>query len=139
MKINIKRPAIKHLKITADTKRCKKVSFGTKEFADAYIAKLQKESKREKKPINSYLCVKCNCWHLTSWEQVDVMKFVKETNEELEEIIKIYNSEYEKDVEMLGKVETILQNTLIENNNLKLENYKLKHKLTKLKTLIHTK
>ena len=61
---------------------CKKVSFGTKQYADAYITKLQKTSQREKVPVASYLCPRCNCWHLTSWATPDIEKLMREVNNE---------------------------------------------------------
>ena len=51
---------------------CKKVKFINQEFADSYVAKLQKTSKRNRKPIRSYLCPKCNVWHITSAEEKDL-------------------------------------------------------------------
>ena len=51
---------------------CKKVKFINQEFADSYVAKLQKTSKRSRKPIRSYLCTKCNVWHITSAEEKDL-------------------------------------------------------------------
>lgn len=45
---------------------CKKVSFSDEESAEYYIEKLQRTSKRKKKPVRSYLCEKCFNWHLTS-------------------------------------------------------------------------
>lgn len=128
-----KRHNFSKLRISLDGKYCKKVSFGTKKVADEYIAKLQKESTREKVPVNSYLCTKCNCWHLTSWEIVDISKIIKYINEEVAKIAFDYNTDFDK---VLIKFKTIadgLEEVQIENSNLKLENYKLKHELDKLK------
>lgn len=72
---------------------CKKVYFGTMEEADKHIAKLQKESKREKVPVRSYLCPKCNCWHLTSWSAPDIEHFVEQINREID----AFNAQIEKD------------------------------------------
>ena len=69
-------------KLTADGKYCKKVSFSTQEYAESYIEKLHKTSKREKTPVNSYLCTRCNCWHLTSWQSPDIEKLMREVDAE---------------------------------------------------------
>lgn len=45
---------------------CKKVSFIDEKFADEYITKLHKTSKRKLVPVRAYLCEKCLTWHLTS-------------------------------------------------------------------------
>lgn len=46
--------------------RCKKVYFATEHDALFYISKINKTSNRAKKPVRTYLCNKCNSWHLTS-------------------------------------------------------------------------
>jgi hypothetical protein len=50
---------------------CKKVSFCDERYADEYISKLNKTSKRKLKPVRSYLCDKCLTWHITSIEQIN--------------------------------------------------------------------
>lgn len=133
MKQYMKKQNFSKLKVISDGKYCKKVSFGTKKIADDYIDKLQKESTRDKVPVNSYLCTKCNCWHLTSWEQVDINKFVKDFNAKVDEFIDEYNDNFNADVKNLSEVANILEEALIERNNAMFENYKLKHELEKLK------
>ena len=86
-----KKALFRDFELKTDKKYCNKVSFATQEDADYYINKLQKTSTRDKVPINSYLCVKCNCWHLTSWEQVDLNKFTEDTNAELKEVFDEYD------------------------------------------------
>lgn len=49
---------------------CKKVKFIDEEFANQYIQKLQKTSKRKLKPVRTYLCEKCLTWHITSIESI---------------------------------------------------------------------
>jgi hypothetical protein len=44
---------------------CKKVSYSSEEFADSDIKLFNMENRRLK-PTRSYLCLKCNTWHLTS-------------------------------------------------------------------------
>ena len=131
MKFTFKRHNISKLKLTEDGKYCKKVSFATQKFADTYIEKLQKTSTRRKVPINSYLCTKCNCWHLTSWEVVDISKVVRELNDELRKIEDEYNENYDKNLKILKDVELKIQDLIIESNNHKLENYKLRKRLSK--------
>jgi uncharacterized protein YlaI len=48
--------------------KCKKVYFADEKNALMYIEKIKKTSKRERNPINTYLCPKCLNWHLTSIE-----------------------------------------------------------------------
>lgn len=45
---------------------CKKVSYRSKEFADADVERLQRTSKRRKVPLRSYFCPKCGLYHLTA-------------------------------------------------------------------------
>ena len=45
--------------------KCKKVSYSSEKFAQYDINRL-KNSTRSVIPIRTYLCVKCNTWHLTS-------------------------------------------------------------------------
>lgn len=45
---------------------CKKVSYSTEKFADADIKRFKFIDDGRNKPIRSYLCIKCNTWHLTS-------------------------------------------------------------------------
>lgn len=52
---------------------CKKVKFINEQTALFYIKKLKDTSVRIKKPVRSYLCEKCLCWHLTSREDRDVL------------------------------------------------------------------
>lgn len=52
-------------------KSCTKVKFATEADALYYINKLKTTSSREKKPIDTYLCHFCSCWHLTSRPNYD--------------------------------------------------------------------
>ena len=52
-------------------KKCTKVSFIDENYADQYINKLNKTSKRKLKPVRSYLCDKCLTWHITSIEEIN--------------------------------------------------------------------
>ena len=49
---------------------CKKVKFIDEEFANQYIHKLNKTSKRRLKPVRAYLCEKCLTWHISSIESI---------------------------------------------------------------------
>ena len=48
---------------------CKKTSYSTENFANEDLKRLQ-SSKRNNIPTRSYLCHKCNTWHLTSDNRV---------------------------------------------------------------------
>ena len=48
---------------------CKKTSYSTENFANEDLKRLQ-TSKRNNIPTRSYLCDKCNTWHLTSDNKV---------------------------------------------------------------------
>ena len=89
--------------IRADKEYCKKVAFGTKRDADLYIAKIKKESKRDKIPARSYLCYKCNTWHLTSWEAPDIENLICQINEDIDSLNADLEREYEKDTRFLSK------------------------------------
>lgn len=108
--------------------RCKKVYFGTKEAADNYVTKLQKNSKRDKIPVRSYLCSKCNCWHLTSWEAPDITKIFEEVNDEIDRV----NAEMERMYMQDSKVLTDRLNKFLElqkeNKRLELEIFVLRNK-----------
>lgn len=55
---------------------CRKVFFADEKFALQYIAKLNKTSYRERKPVRAYLCQHCLNWHLTSIECKENMEIV---------------------------------------------------------------
>ena len=133
-----KKALFRNFELKTNKKYCKKVSFATQEDADYYINKLQKTSTRDKVPINSYLCVKCNCWHLTSWEQVDLNKFTEDTNAELKEVFDEYDKAcniFLKNSELLL---TQLDKALSDRNNALLENRVLKKEVEKLKAKLNT-
>ena len=102
---------------------CKKVSFGTKQYADAYITKLQKTSQREKVPVASYLCTKCNCWHLTSWQQPDIDKLIKE-----------FNQSNEKRTKAISEARAIVSDTIMVLSNLKMQQFNIQAKIEKIET-----
>jgi len=57
---------------------CKKTAYSTKEFADDDIKRFQKKN-RINKPTKSYLCQRCNMWHITSnnsvlFEKIDKLE-----------------------------------------------------------------
>ena len=50
---------------------CKKTKFASREIADSHVKKFNESiRKRETTPIRSYLCEKCNCWHVTSKDTI---------------------------------------------------------------------
>ena len=108
-------------KITENGKYCKKVSFATQEYADAYITKLQKTSQREKVPVASYLCTKCNCWHLTSWQQPDIDKLMREVNNE--------NRKHQAEMATARK---FCCDALMLANSLKIQNIAIQSKIERL-------
>lgn len=77
-----------------DKMNCKKVSFSDEIFAIKYIEKLQKTSSRERKPVDTYLCDKCLCWHLTSIESKenrDIIYLGRQINNLKSKIIHLKN------------------------------------------------
>ena len=120
-----KPPIIK--KIYLDKELCKKVYFGTKEEADRHIEKINKTSVRDKKPVRSYLCHKCHCWHLTSWDAPDILKIVEAINTEIESVNTFNEREYEKDNTTLNTIMNEHKDLLAEVKKLRLENYILKN------------
>ena len=64
---------------------CKKASFLNKSAASDFINALKKKGK-ENIPVRSYLCKKCNHWHLTS-QQDEVGKLKLEIEELKKQII----------------------------------------------------
>ena len=68
---------------------CKKTKFATEAFAEAAIKEMQKTSRRDKKPVRSYLCPDCKTWHLTS-----------RPSREREEIERLRKIIYAKDAEI---------------------------------------
>lgn len=46
---------------------CVKKSFQNKEESVTRIAEINSKNGKEKKPIRSYRCQNCGCFHLTSW------------------------------------------------------------------------
>lgn len=73
-------------KIKIDGSYCKKVSFATKKDADWHIQK--KSQSDNAKPAQSYLCHRCNAWHITSWINEDFVHLIKQLNIEIEAINK---------------------------------------------------
>jgi hypothetical protein len=88
----------------AESDRCKKATFARKIDADYYIDKLQKTSNRAKIPKYSYLCPKCNLWHLTSKEYPENIR------------------------QTLNKYLEIINELQVENSKLRIEKNELKSK-----------
>ena len=115
--------------IRADKEYCKKVYFGTRQQADSYIAKIQKESTRQKVPVRSYLCFRCNSWHLTSWEAPDIENLIGQINAEIDCLNADMEKQYEHDIRILS---TALNEVIELRRNftkLELENRILKSKI----------
>lgn len=124
---------ISKLKFNSEMIYCKKTSFGTKAFADEYLAKIERESKRPKIPIRSYLCPKCNNWHLTSWEAVDIDNVAETIQADLDAIQETYEAQFEEDMKQMKLATTSLENVNVFYHNMRLENVKLKKEIEKLK------
>lgn len=69
---------------------CKKVAFADEEKALYYIEKLKKTSKRFVVPHRTYLCEKCFAWHLSSRPSKEDERAKKE-NQENQQIIELQN------------------------------------------------
>ena len=117
---------------------CKKTSFADEKTANYYLDKLKKSSRRAKVPVYAYLCTKCFAWHLTSWEQPDVLQMITELNEEIEE----YNASMKAEIEAWNTGMDLMADTRNQNRNLlnelhevKMKNIALEGKLKKLEFL----
>jgi uncharacterized protein YlaI len=83
--------------------KCTKVSYGSKKFADDDIKRIAKKSTRTNVPIRSYLCTKCNTWHLT--RRVDFVVTIETLTEKVKKQkefitnlkvrLKAYGAEYD--------------------------------------------
>lgn len=60
---------------------CTKVSFADENYANQYIAKLKKTSKRSVIPVRAYLCETCLNWHLSSRQSNEIMQLVYKDRE----------------------------------------------------------
>lgn len=78
------KPQRKIIKIFETKNICKKVYFGTKEAAEFHIIK--RATEEDAKTARSYLCHKCNCWHITSWTAPDVEGVIAEMNAHIDTI-----------------------------------------------------
>ncbi len=116
----------KILRIYEEKQICKKVYFGTEKDANEYIDKLQRTSTREVKPVRSYLCPRCKCWHLTSWTELDIEYFLKQINEMIDSFNADQDREYEQDTKLFSTALNELVELKKENKRLELEIYKLK-------------
>lgn len=114
--------------IRADEEYCKKVAFGTKKDADFYLEKIKKESKRDKIPERSYLCYKCNTWHLTSWEAPDIENLICQINEDIDCLNSDLELQYEQDTRIMSKAINELIELRRSYTKLELENRILKSK-----------
>ena len=72
-----------------EKKECSKVKFSSEKFADEYIEKIKKTSKREKKPTRSYFCKNCISWHLTSAQPKSVGAITQELKKERELVLQL--------------------------------------------------
>lgn len=86
---------------------CKKVKFNSEKTANKYIAKLKLTSDRTKIPKRAYLCVHCNCWHLTSLETFDSDE--SEVEKLKKEIKRLQNILIERDNEIKNKIKQIMK------------------------------
>ncbi|MFZ4415013.1 MAG: hypothetical protein ACOYOV_18145 [Bacteroidales bacterium] len=131
--MQLRKPNLKKIKIRETSNVCKKVYFGTKEIADAFIKKRSWE--KNARPATSYLCHKCNCWHLTSWESPDVERFIKEIQSDIDILDEEYTRQYENDCKHIEFCLKQIQDYEIASNNMLRENKKLREELELLKFL----
>jgi len=116
--------------------KCKKESFLTKEFADKAIEMYNKKYNRkegDKMLTNSYLCTKCNTWHLTSQDNYRTALY--KTKKELHEtkiLLASREAELFKRIDEIKKLKSKqpLRNAVLEKE---LEKYKLITKEFKIK------
>ena len=114
------------IRIKSTHNLCKKVYFGTKEAADEHIKK--RSTDKNAKPAESYLCHKCNAWHITSWTSPDVDKVFKEHDQMIDEFIEEYYQAVEANNQIIKKVFEKAQETEINYYNVLNELIKLKRK-----------
>lgn len=107
---------------------CKKTSFPDEKTANYYLDKIKKSSRRSKVPVYSYLCSKCFAWHLTSWEQPDIIKMFEELNQFVDEC----NEWIDTEIEAFKTGVNLMKDTSCENYNLKKEIRDLKKKIASL-------
>lgn len=58
-------------------KICKKRRYDTREVALVVLKYIRATSKRDKKPVKCYHCIKCSGWHLSSMNSNDYNKMVR--------------------------------------------------------------
>jgi len=115
----------KILKLFETKNVCKKVYFATKAAADYHIKK--KSGEGGSRPAHSYLCFKCNCWHITSWTELDINAFIDQFNSEVDEVNKYMESCFNSDIQLMIDMGNELVDLRNKNKKLELEVYNLKH------------
>lgn len=83
--------------------QCRKTAYHSEQFALKDIERIANSSKRETKPIRTYLCKRCNLWHLSSQ---------KEFKDEI--IIRLQNELDQKNKEIKLLIE---ENELLKKTN----------------------
>lgn len=116
--------------------KCKKESFLTKEFADKAIEMYNKKYNRkegDKMLTNSYLCTKCNTWHLTSQDNYRTALY--KTKKELHETKILLASREAELFKRIDEAKKLKLKPPSANNNFAIENLKLKKELERCKSL----
>lgn len=100
---------------------CEKVRYGSKQFAEMDIVRIQSKSQRSKVPQRAYFCHECHSWHLTS----QLSEIQMEDKQRIQFLL--------KENEMLKDKNKQLEN---QNIQLKEENQKLKKETMIYKNMI---
>ncbi|NJL76027.1 MAG: hypothetical protein HC892_14435 [Saprospiraceae bacterium] len=83
------------------TMSCTKTKFATKDFAEFSLKKIAKTNTKVK-PIRSYYCEECKCWHLTkNVDSKDYSKLIQENKTLKTTIIKL-----NEQIKLLEKTDT---------------------------------
>lgn len=62
-----------------DPKDCAKIKYMNKTVANAEMRRIQSHITHDYKPVRSYYCEACSCWHLTSKSNYELEKYERNT------------------------------------------------------------
>ncbi len=118
---------------------CEKVGFANQIFADYYIEKLSRISTRTRVPVRSYLCNRCNLWHLTSQPHYLEAK-VLELTEQLEKVtaeLNILKDKSKKEERIAARVDQRVKEASIRAERQNEEMKQLRKEKSDLITRLH--
>lgn len=107
-----------------NTDQCKKAKYHSEEFALLDIAKFNRFSKGKRVPQRTYLCTKCNTWHITSQGgriQNNIISEQEKTIDNQQEQIRQLKEVFQKkseEVSALKKEKYILLDQVNRHNNI---------------------